>query len=134
MVPMRVGAPDGGHAGGVDGMMNEVRGELFLRRLPPEIRDGLRPDQKAAIRAAAGRTESESHRIDIRFTLPTPWGPYYVALFAGPERRSAACRQRDRERRPLIVAGAALSRRAWTAFLCLLLLAGLLVYGAVVEF
>lgn len=112
-------------------MMNEVRGELFLRRLPPEIRGGLSPDQEAAIRAVAARAgESESRRIDVRFTLPTPWGPYYVALFAGPERRSPARRQQDRREPGPARAGTGLR----ATLLGMLLLAALLIYGTVGGF
>ena len=121
-------------------MMNEVRGELFLRRLPPEVRDGLSPAQVAAIRAAAGAgRESRHHRLDLEFGLPTPWGRYYVAIFAGPERRGsappgAARRRQNTLWRPLMTAGSGSAHLIRTACLGLLLLAALLLYETVIPF
>lgn len=120
-------------------MMNEVRGELFLRRLPPEIRDGLSPEQQAAIRVAAGQgREPERHRINLEFGLPTPWGRYYVAIFAGPERRNSgrrgsAPRRRDTHWRPLMTTGNSSTHIIRTTCLGLLLLAVLLLYETVVQ-
>jgi len=46
-----------------------------------------------------------SHPIDLRITIPFPFGRYYVTIVAGKERRSAARLQRERRKHPLVTAG-----------------------------
>lgn len=114
-------------------MMNEVRAELFLRRLPPEIRSSLSPEQETALRKAASGRGTASPPIDLRFSVPTPWGRFYLALFGGPERRSGARRASDRRLRPLATTGNALFVGGVAAGVCLLVLLALLFAGAVLE-
>lgn len=114
-------------------MMNEVRAELFLRRLPQQIRAGLTREQEAALRAAAAGRAVDSHPIDFRFTVPTPWGRYYFALLGGPERRSRARLASERRLRPLATTAKALFAGGVLVALCLMVLVGLLLAGAVFE-
>ena len=114
-------------------MMNEVRGELFLRRLPQDVRASLTPEQEAALKAAASGRGGDPHPVDIRLSMPTPWGRYYFALFGGRERRSAARRASDRRQRPLTTRANALFAGGLVGVLCMLVLLALLVAGAVFE-
>ncbi len=83
-------------------MMREVRAELALRRLPPEIRASLTPAQEAALRNAIGSTLQERvHTVDLRFSLPWSGGGAYVVVLAGNENRGPARRKQDRKTRPL---------------------------------
>lgn len=82
-------------------MMREVRAELALRRLPPEIRASLTPAQEAALRSAIGSTLQERvHTVDLRFSLPWSGGGAYVVVLAGSENRGPARRKQDRKTRP----------------------------------
>jgi hypothetical protein len=114
-------------------MMNEVRAELFLRRLPQNVRTSLTREQEAALREAAAGRSGEPHPIDIRLSIPTPWGRYYFALFGGQERRSAARRASDRRMRPLATTANVVFAGGALATVCLLLLIALLLFGAAVQ-
>ena len=46
----------------------------------------------------------DQHAVDIRLSLPLPFGHYYLTIVAGRERRSAARRASERSRRPLMTA------------------------------
>jgi hypothetical protein len=62
--------------------------DWILARLPDEIHSRLTPDLKEALaRATAPRAWGE-HPIDIRLSIPLPFGRYYLALVLGPERRN----------------------------------------------
>ena len=41
------------------------------------------------------------HRINLRATLPLPFGAWYVTLVAGPERRRKERRREERKKHPL---------------------------------
>jgi len=114
-------------------MMNEVRAELFLRRLPPEVRDSLDPKQVAAIRNAAGGRAATSHPVDIRLSVPLPWGRFYLAITGGHDRRNPARRARDRRLRPLSTAGNSLLFGILIGSFCLSLLGALLFYDAIAS-
>lgn len=114
-------------------MMNEVRAELFLRRLPQDVRSSLTPAQEQALRQAAAGRGAEPHPLDVRLSVPTPWGRYYFALFGGRERRSAARRASDRRLRPLATTANTLFFGGLFGVLGLLLLIGLLLAGAALE-
>ena len=57
----------------------------FLRRVPEEIRATFTDEQIAAIEQAFPRTH---HGVNIRVSLPLPWGRRYVLLCMGEEGRS----------------------------------------------
>jgi hypothetical protein len=70
----------------------------FLQRIPPELRGTFTDRQIAAVDEAFPRTR---HGVDIRLSVPLPWGRRYVVLLAGKERRSAERRRLERLRNPL---------------------------------
>ena len=44
------------------------------------------------------------HPIDIRLSIPLPFGRYYLALVLGPERRNPERRKADETSRPVMTA------------------------------
>ncbi len=83
------------------GLMGEVRAESLLRALDPAVRSGLTPEQEGAIRAAVRQDAWWCHPVDIRLSLPAPFGRLYVTLVAGRERRHPARIIAERGRHPL---------------------------------
>ena len=78
-------------------LMAEARAEQLLRNIDDGVRQGLTGEQLAAIRAAAQTTRwSHGHPVDLRVTLPTPFGGFFMALVAGREQRHPIRRTRDR--------------------------------------
>lgn len=51
---------------------------------------------------AAADRPWRTHPVDIRFTLPLPFGPFYVTLVAGRERRSPVRRAVEGRGRQLV--------------------------------
>mgnify|MGYP001553085975 CR=1 FL=1 len=83
-------------------LMDDVRGEIVLRRLPKPVLDSLTPEQVAAIRRASGSAQPRRHPIDARFNFRLPLlGGVYMLLLIGKELRSPARRAFDREIRPM---------------------------------
>ncbi len=76
--------------------------DWLLSRLPAEVRDRLSPEMQTMISIAAADRPWKTHPVDIRFTLPLPFGPYYVTVVAGRERRSPTRRAVDGQSRPLM--------------------------------
>jgi len=69
--------------------------DWLLSRLPNEIHSRLTPDLKEALARATAPRWFE-HPVDIRLSIPLPFGRYYLALVLGPERRSDERRQAER--------------------------------------
>lgn len=115
-------------------LMGEVRAEQLIRSITPAVREGLTQEQVSAIREAMRRGDWDSHPVDLRLAVPTPFGRYYVTLIAGPERRNPARRAADRKKRPLATMGNILFFATATVFcgFCALgllsLAAGILAY------
>ena len=86
-------------------LMGEVRAEQLMRSIAPTVREGFSQEQESAIREAIRRGDWDNHPVDLRFAIPTPFGRYYATFIAGPERRNAARRAADRNRRPLVTMG-----------------------------
>jgi len=86
-------------------LMGEVRAERLMRAIPPEVRDGLSAEQAAAIREAARRNRWDRHPVDVRISLPTPFGRYYLTLVGGRERRNEARLAHDRAQHPFATLG-----------------------------
>jgi len=82
-------------------LMAEVRAEQLVRNIDAGVRDSLTPAQLAAIRAAARADNWDKHPVDLRVSLPSPFGRFYLALVAGPERRGGARRAAEQERHPV---------------------------------
>jgi hypothetical protein len=76
--------------------------DWLLSRLPADVRDRLSPEMQTMISIAAADRPWKTHPVDIRFTLPLPFGAFYVTLVAGRERRSPTRRAVDNRSRPLI--------------------------------
>jgi hypothetical protein len=82
-------------------MMDDVRGELVLRRLPPDVLQSLTSEQVHAIRNAASSARARRHPIDARFGLRLPLlGQSYMVLLIGKDLRSPKRRVADRALRP----------------------------------
>ena len=60
----------------------------FLARVPPEVAATFSPDQLAAVQRAFGMRYAVEHAIDLRRSVPMPWGRYYLVLLAGRDRPS----------------------------------------------
>ncbi len=82
-------------------LMGEVRAEGLLRAIDPVVRGSLSAEQEAAIRNAARQDTWNEHPVDIRLSLPSPFGRLYLTLVAGRERRSTARLVVERARHPL---------------------------------
>ena len=83
-------------------MMDDVRGEIVLRRLPKDILDGLTSEQVGAIRRASGSAAPRRHPVDARFNFRLPLlGGLYIVLLIGKELRSPARRTFDYQVRPM---------------------------------
>jgi hypothetical protein len=81
--------------------MDDVRGEVVLRRLPPDILHGLTTEQLAAIRNAASSARARRHPIDARFGMRLPLlGRSYLVILVGKDKRSPKRRLADRQLRP----------------------------------
>jgi hypothetical protein len=82
-------------------MMDDVRGEVVLRRLPPDILQSFTAEQIAAIRNAASSARARRHPIDARFGLRLPLlGRSYLVLLIGKDMRSPKRRLADHQLRP----------------------------------
>jgi len=82
-------------------MMDDVRGEVVLRRLPPDILQSLSGEQLSAIRHAASSARARRHPIDARFGLRLPLlGHSYLVVLVGKDMRSPKRRAADRQLRP----------------------------------
>lgn len=74
----------------------------FLKRIPDDIRGTFTDQQIAAINQAFQRAK---HSVDIRVTVPLPWGRRYFVLLSGNERRSSERRRLERRQHPLSTRG-----------------------------
>jgi hypothetical protein len=68
----------------------------FRSRVDPAIAGSFTPDQLAAIHTAFALRTLPRHSIDVRRSIPTPWGRMYLAIVAGREKRGSARRAADR--------------------------------------
>ena len=73
--------------------------DWLLARLPDEIHSRLAPDIKDALAQAVAPKLWGEHPIDIRLSIPLPFGRYYLALVLGPERRNEERRKAERKSR-----------------------------------
>jgi hypothetical protein len=82
-------------------MMDDVRGEVVLRRLPADVLQTLTREQLLAIRNAASSARTRRHPIDARFGLRLPLlGHSYLVVLVGKDKRSPKRRLADRQIRP----------------------------------
>ena len=115
-------------------MMDDVRGELVLRRLPPDVLHSLTTEQVAAIRNAASSARARRHPIDARFGMRLPLlGRSYLVLLVGKDMRSPTRRAADHQLRPTDrVSALVLSLLGVSAF-ALAALIGVLVQNAFIA-
>ena len=107
-------------------LMGEVRAEGLLRAIDPAVRASLTNAQEGAIRTAARQDVWQSHPVDIRLAMPSPFGRFYLALIAGRERRSTARLAVQRSHHALAGAGNLAVVGALTAMVAL---SGLAIYA-----
>lgn len=79
-----------------------INEDWLLSRLPADVRDRLSPEVQTMIAIAAADRPWKTHPVDIRFTIPLPFGRFYVTVVAGRERRSPARRASDGQGRELV--------------------------------
>ena len=115
-------------------LMNEVRGELFWRKLPESVRNSLSPEQAAAIREAAQVVSPRRHPIDVRLSVPIPGqSRIYMVLLAGRELRSGARREMEHRLRPGDRLGQTILVAFCVAAFCVAALIGILVRDAIIA-
>ncbi len=88
--------------------MNQARErvEEQVRRLPSDIGGDDRGAPGIAQRSApGGESWGNDHPVNLRFSIPLPFGRYYVTLVAGKERRSAERLASERRKHPLLTFG-----------------------------
>lgn len=68
----------------------------FKARIDPEVGDTFTGEQLSAIHTAFALRTLPRHSLDFRRSIPLPWGRYYLAIVAGPEKRGQARRTADR--------------------------------------
>lgn len=60
------------------------------------------PAKPDASEEAQSEAWGSSHAVNLRLTLPTPFGRYYVTLLTGKERRSPQRQEDERRKHPLV--------------------------------
>jgi len=91
------------------------------RRIVFEVGNAAPPAAPAQHEFEA-RAWSSDHPVNLRLSLPLPFGRYYVTLVAGKERRCAERRAEERRKHPLLTPGNVI-------FLLLSILVGLAFLG-----
>jgi hypothetical protein len=79
----------------------QVLGVRLFDRLPGHIYSGLTAEQKTEIAKAASESPWRQQPIDLRLTVRLPFGPYYLRLIAGQERRNESRLRLERTVQPL---------------------------------
>ena len=79
--------------------------DWLLSRLPEDVRGQLPPEVQTMIAIAAADRPWRTHPVDIRLTIPSPFGAFFVTVVAGKERRSPIRREVERRDRKLTRAG-----------------------------
>jgi hypothetical protein len=115
-------------------LMDEVRGELVLKRLPQRVLESFTPDQVAAIRRAGGAVAPRRHPIDARYSFRLPlFGHSYAVLLFGRELRSPQRRTADKRLRAIDRIGQVVLLLLGASALLLAALIGVLVENAIVA-
>ncbi len=74
-------------------------------RLPSDIGGDRRDAPGIAQRNAPSGESWDRHPVNLRFSIPLPFGRYYVTLVAGKERRGAERLASERRKHPLLSFG-----------------------------
>ncbi len=87
--------------------MNQVRErvEEHAGHLPSDIGGDRRDAPGIAQRNAPNGESWDRHPVNLRFSIPLPFGRYYVTLVAGKERRGAERLASERRKHPLLTFG-----------------------------
>ncbi len=87
--------------------MNQARErvEEQVGRLPSDIGGDDRDAPGMAQRSAPGGESWGRHPVNLRFSIPLPFGRYYVTLVAGKERRGGDRLASERRKHPLLTFG-----------------------------
>ena len=109
-------------------------GERFFSRLPARISDGLSAQQRDAIGAALCAEWQRPPPVNIRLSIPLLVGRWYIALFAGRERRREQRLRADRAAYPLRTAGNFLFITAGAVIFFAIATIGVLLYSSVLDF
>jgi len=76
--------------------------DWLLSRLPADVRSRLSPEIQTMLAVAAADRPWRTHPVDIRISVPLPFGSFYLTLVAGRERRSPVRRAVDAQGRRLV--------------------------------
>jgi len=74
-------------------------------RLPSDIGGDRRDAPGIAQRNSPSGESWDRHPVNLRFSIPLPFGRYYVTLVAGKERRGAERLASERRKHPLLSFG-----------------------------
>ncbi len=75
-------------------------------RLEQETREGLSDNSSASVRKSpGGESWGNDHPVNIRLSVPLPFGRYYLTVVAGKEHRSGERLASEREKHPLMKLG-----------------------------
>ena len=87
--------------------MNQARErvEEQVRRLASDVGGDDRGVPGTAQRSAPGGESWGRHPVNLRLSIPLPFGRYYVTLVAGKERRGAERLASERRKNPLLTFG-----------------------------
>lgn len=64
-----------------------------------------RAEEAVEQRSAGERAWSKGHAVNVRLSLPSPFGRFYLVVIGGRERRSTERRAAERRQHPLVTAG-----------------------------
>jgi hypothetical protein len=87
--------------------MNQARERVEepAGRLPSDFGGDRRDAPGIAQRSAPSGESWDRHPVNLRFSIPLPFGRYYVTLVAGKERRGAERLASERRKHPLLSFG-----------------------------
>ena len=66
--------------------VTEAFARRFLARIPPEVAATFSPEQLRAVQRVFGMRYAQEHTVDVRRSVPLPWGRYYLVFLAGRDR------------------------------------------------
>ena len=104
-----------------------------LGRLPDAVTDSFTAEQKEAIRQAVS-TPWGRHDVNIRMSLPWFGRRFYMTVVGGEERRPIGRRAEERSANPLYTMANSIFLAAVAFTFYAIVLVGLLVKAAVIEF